>query len=186
LGLTNLYQGISYYDAFVYDSAMNCYKFDSPLARGETPKVTTTTIDLSFLKTPTNDTLGSTLVSGAVAIIGSSDRPYVKQQRIGTNTHRMTVNFFSGRSYRICYTLKYQKMVGNEYSIVVNVPTTPMVYLNTFPNATTIYNSSYTIFEYINHNYFSPIPTVPEPTVLTVTNCFGSSSIFGTVSYGDM
>lgn len=34
-GLTQLYPGVSVYDAFVHDTAMNCYKFISPMILGE-------------------------------------------------------------------------------------------------------------------------------------------------------
>lgn len=34
-GLIQVYEGVSIYDAFVHENAMNCYKFVSPMILGE-------------------------------------------------------------------------------------------------------------------------------------------------------
>lgn len=44
-GLTQLYEGVSTYDAFIHSTAMNCYKFVAPMILGQD----TMTVDLNFV-----------------------------------------------------------------------------------------------------------------------------------------
>ena len=46
-GLIQLYEGVSIYDAFVHENAMNCYKFVAPLILGEDLM----DVDINFMKT---------------------------------------------------------------------------------------------------------------------------------------
>lgn len=78
--------------------------------------------------------------------------------------------------------------MGVEYSVVVNVPSMPMLYSNTYPNHSAIFSDPYVMFEYINHRYdiYTPDTRLSEPILMTVTNCLGSSTVLAAASYDDM
>jgi hypothetical protein len=64
----------------------------------------------------------------------------------------MVINYFSGKTYKICYEVKSIKLVGVEYSVIINVPSMSMIYPKLYSSSATIYEGSYNMFEYINFN----------------------------------
>jgi hypothetical protein len=97
----------------------------------------TMTIDLHFLtndnELPMNTTVND-LVIGIASIMGSTTKLAIKASQITPITYRMVMDFHSISTYKICYVLKSIKMVGIEYSIVVNVPSMPMIYPRAYSN----------------------------------------------------
>lgn len=76
-------------------------------------------------------------------------------------------------------------MIGVEYSLIVNSPAMPMVYVNQYENESTVYGDVYDVFEYVNFGYQgigwgNGMEEGNGGRVLvTVVNCLGDSDILG-------
>jgi hypothetical protein len=65
-------------------------------------------------------------------------------------------------------------MIGEEYSLIVNVPSMPMLYDNQYIKLSTVYNDEYEMFEYIFNGYnpYGLYEYAGKPVSFTVTSCF--------------
>lgn len=106
--LTQLYGGVSIYDAFIHRSAMNCYMFKAPLILGEE----TMAVDLSFVGLGDTQKVEKLSVSGMASLESSSSSLNIKQLQISSTTYRMTLDFYPGSTYKICYVLSASSLVG--------------------------------------------------------------------------
>lgn len=79
-------------------------------------------------------------------------------------------------------------MLGTEYSVVANMPSTPMLYNYQFIDVSAIYADQYSTFEYVN--YYGGSQTWLDERdvdiVVSVVNCVGQSVLLGSGSYQDV
>jgi hypothetical protein len=81
------------------------------------------------------------------SIVGITNKLDIKQFQISENVYRMILNYYNATIYKLCYVLKSAQLVGAEYSIIINVPSMPMIYSTLSPNySSTIYSGSYNMF----------------------------------------
>lgn len=96
------------------------------------------------------------------------------------------MDYYSGTTYKICYILNTRALVGQQYSVVINVPSMPMLYNNQYESSSPVYTQPYTMFQYINHWYNIYDTNHSIPVSFTVTNCAGTSALLSSNSYMDM
>ena len=176
-GLQKLYMGINRYDALVHLAAMNCYQYKSARLLG----LDQFSIDLHY---PGVDLVGEGDISVLISTSASGKGSKWSTVQISPQTIRTDIDFYPDTVYRVCFILKAAELVGKQYGVVVNMPSTPMLYpsqylYNTSPQE--YISQSYQMFEYINYN-----SDTTAPMAITLTNCLGRVDLLASPSYADM
>lgn len=179
LGLPQVYNGVSYYDALLHYQAMNCYQYRAPADLN----VSELAVDLAIVDDQFKG-VGDKVVSvesGITAIITLYKSTLPLNQQTASLTQsamRSSLKYYPETTYKICYRLDNPLLRNRQYSLVINMPDMAMVYPM---QSVAKYNprTSYELYEYINHG--------PDTQLqITLTNCLGKSEILASSSYYDM
>lgn len=117
---------------------MNCYRYSSPMMMGESSLV----VDLNFRSTPSYKD-NTSLVSGFATLMDSSTKLGITESRVSPHVYRMAIKFVAGKNYKICYVPNSIELVGEEYSVAINLPSMPMIYAHEFASKNTLYSDNY-------------------------------------------